>query len=272
MPGIGGDTPVSITASSTGLEVRSGGSVTVKSGGVLKIEAGGSLDVGTATGLLALAAGSITGAMLDTGAVTSGKIAAGAVDSTGLAAGAVTSGKLGAAAVDSSALSANLIAGFIPLSILSARKDGTSSGPGIIVSTASVPKLTNLGTASGKEISVLTWAAGGSSGASAKVGWSVPVPDDFDSATGWSVHFYGEKTSGNEVPVLTAHVRVGTATAEKGGAASGVFTSSPSDMSFNVASAVVLGPGVLNISAEINTNTSAAVRLQSGWVKYRRKS
>src|SRR3990167_9084938 len=104
MPEIGSSTPIALTASSTGLEVRSGGLIDVKSSGVVRFRAGSQLDIGTATGLLVLAAGAIKEADLDTGAVTSGKIGAGAVDATGLANGAVTSGKVAAGAVDATGL------------------------------------------------------------------------------------------------------------------------------------------------------------------------
>ena len=169
----------------------------------------------------------------------------------------------------------NMSRGTIPFSILTARKNGTATGPGIIVSTATVPKLIHIGTASGNIMqNALSWAGGGSSGASAQALWMAPIPKDFDTSTGWTVNFQGDKTSGDEVPVLTAHVIVnGTATADRGGAASGAFTTTPTTVTFNVASGLTVVAGeTISVAAEINTNASASVRLSGGWIEYKRKN
>lgn len=168
----------------------------------------------------------------------------------------------------------NMSRGNIPLSILTARRSGTSTGP-LLLSSGTVPKLSHLATATGSIYSpVLSWAGGGSSGASGGAVWSVPVPIDWDTATGWSVNLYGDKTSGNEAAVFQVHITPnGTSTGNLGGNASAAPTTAQTAMACNVASGAGIVPGgVVNVGIEAQVNASATIRLHSAYIDYKRKN
>ena len=174
--------------------------------------------------------------------------------------------------IESSDLSANLRLGYIDLPIHSARLNSTIEGQSVVPASGTVPNLLKVSTAVAKMNAALSWPAG-NSGASAAVVWQVAVPPDFNSDTGFSIRFWGDKSSGNEDVDPVIGLRLGgTATADQGGSATTNFTTAQAEQVRNIASGIVSYPNTMTISFHTEVQASAVVRLYGGHVRYQRKT
>lgn len=218
--------------------VAASGKIRVESGGAIAVESGGEITL-QAGGVLNASAGSIT-------------------------------------------LPANLKRGYIPLDLFAGRILSSAENLlGIVVNTTgaelgasvggllnagSIPTLTMNSTVNGAAL--LTWA----SGQNAAVAFPpIPIPPDFASAGGLSIHAIAERASDNASNnVLDFRFWNGANTSEKG-TTGATMTSTPAEYSAVISSAEVGGhPGYWNVRIVPGTHTNNAVKVYAGWLEYSR--
>lgn len=177
-------------------------------------------------------------------------------------------------------LPANLKRGFIPLDLFSGRILSSAENMlGIVVNTTgaelgasvggllnagSIPTLTMNSTVNGA--AVITWA----SGQNAAVAFPpIPIPPDFASAGGLSIHAIAERASDNASNnVLDFRFWANAGTTEKG-TTGATMTSTPAEYSAVVSSAESGGhPGYWNVRIVPGTHTNNAVKVYAGWLEY----
>lgn len=188
------------------------------------------------------------------------------------------------AASGSITLPPNLKRGYVPLDIFAAR--ALSSGEvffgasvsatggnlgnaiGGLLNANSTPTLTMFSTAA--RAPHLTWASGD---VTAIAFPPVPIPPDFSSAGGLSIHAVAERSSDNASNnVLDFRFWANTNATEQGTTGS-TMTTAPAEYSVVVSSAEAgAHPGVWNFQIVPGTHTNNSVKVYSAWAEWDRKT
>lgn len=180
-------------------------------------------------------------------------------------------------------LPTNLRRGYIPLSMFAARSLSSAETIGGVTVTASTPLSQAIGgllhagstptltmNSSDNHAAILTWASGV---VTAVAFPPLPIPPDFSSAGGLSIHAIAERTSdAASNNVLDFRFWANENTSNKGTTGS-TMTSTPAEYSITVSSAEVgAHPGTWNITIVPGTHTNNAVRMWNSWVEYDRRT
>ena len=137
---------------------------------------------------------------------------------------------------------------------------------GGLIGAGTVPNLAMLSTAA--QAPHISWA----SGQTAVVAFPpVPIPPDFSSAGGLTIHAIAERASDNASNNVLDFRFFANQTATNKGTTGTTMTSTPAEYSITVSSAESgAHPGVWNFQILPGTHTNNAVRLFSAWAEYSR--
>jgi hypothetical protein len=177
----------------------------------------------------------------------------------------------------------NLKRGFVPLNLFGARALASGetynsfqvSATGAALPTGSVGGLLAAGTvpflgafSTAAKAAVVQWASGS---VQAIAFPPIPVPPDFSSAGGLSIHAIAERTSDNASDnVLDFRFWANTNASNKG-TTGATMTTTPAEYSAAVSSAEAgAHPGSWNVHIVPGTHTNNAVRLFNAWIEYTR--
>ncbi len=189
------------------------------------------------------------------------------------------------ASAGSIVLPGNLRRGFIPLDIFSARV--LASGEnffGMVINTTGAEMGTSVGgvlnAGSVPALNTFTTAA-----MAARIYWTsgqqqavafppIPIPPDFSSAGGLTIHAMANRSSdGASNNVLDMRFWANLNSTEKGTTGSTLATGGPGEVSITVSSAEAgAHPGVWNVQIVPGTHTNNKVSVFSAWVEYNRAS
>lgn len=166
------------------------------------------------------------------------------------------------------ALPGALRRGYIPLVPVGVKTTATASGIVPITATSVNPKLTNPDITSG----YLGWEWSTAAGNANPLYFApVRIPDDFDTASGFSIHVVASGAVANATNALNMSLRVGTATAAL--LSTAVLGAAPVEVTMAVATGALAATGFMSLSAyPENAHASGNVRLLSAGLSYRRRT
>lgn len=179
----------------------------------------------------------------------------------------------------------NLQRGFIPLLLTDARALSSAENTlGIVVSATaaatvalpsaggllhafSTPRLEMISTVSNQNM-VLNWT----SGVVTQINWTLPAPPDYDGATGISMHIVAEKASGGATDNKFDMRAWGIGTTDLGSTQSATLTSTPTEYSVDISSAIGAHPTAWNFGLAPIAHTNFTNTVHAAWVEYPKRS
>lgn len=165
-------------------------------------------------------------------------------------------------------LAGDLSSGYITVNLFDAKEAVSASGTFTAITTGTNPALGRVNATVDPSIRVRwTTAAGAQDPLQLP---TVALPPDVGTATGITVHLYGEKGSGQASADIDVRAYMGIGDTEMGTTVN--FTSSPADRTVAIASGDVVPGTMLNLVLEPAAHASGVIDLYAVWVTYARSS